>query len=51
VELVRRKAYAGHELTAEARVLFNANTKRLDELQADQFKEAKAKGTPIPVIR
>lgn len=48
VELVRRKAKAGHELTTEDRLaLFDANTKWLDELQADQLKEAKAKGTGI----
>jgi len=46
VELVRRKARAGHQLTtAERLALFDANTKWLDELQADQLKEAKAKGT------
>jgi AbrB family looped-hinge helix DNA binding protein len=45
VELVRRKARAGHELTTKERLaLFDANTKWLDELQADQLKEAKAKG-------
>jgi len=48
VELVRRKAKAGHELTIEEKLaLFDANTKWLDELQADQLKEAKAKGTRI----
>jgi AbrB family looped-hinge helix DNA binding protein len=48
VELVRRKAKAGHELTAEERIaLFDANTKWLDELQADQLREAKAKGTSL----
>jgi len=46
VELVRRKAKAGHELsTAERLALFDANTKWLDELQAGQLKHAKAKGT------
>jgi AbrB family looped-hinge helix DNA binding protein len=46
VELVRRKAKAGHELNVEERLeLFDANTKWLDELQAEQLKEAKAKGT------
>jgi len=45
VELVRRKARAGHQLTtAERLALFDANTKWLDELQADELKEAKAKG-------
>ena len=46
VELVRRKAKSGQQLTAEERVeLFDANMKWLDELQAEQLKEAKAKGT------
>ncbi|HEY1657594.1 MAG TPA: AbrB/MazE/SpoVT family DNA-binding domain-containing protein [Candidatus Sulfotelmatobacter sp.] len=46
VELVRRKAKAGQELSTEERLeLFDANTKWLDELQRDQLKEAKAKGT------
>jgi AbrB family looped-hinge helix DNA binding protein len=46
VELVRRKAKAAHELTTEERLaLFDANTKWLDELQDEQLKEAKAKGT------
>lgn len=45
VELVRRKAKDGHQLTTEERLaLFDANMKWLDELQADQLKEAKAKG-------
>jgi AbrB family looped-hinge helix DNA binding protein len=48
VELVRRKARAGHELTTDDRVeLFDANTKWLDEIQAEELKEAKAKGTRI----
>jgi AbrB family looped-hinge helix DNA binding protein len=48
VELVRRRAKTSHELTtAERLALFDANTKWLDELQADQLKEAKAKGTRI----
>jgi AbrB family looped-hinge helix DNA binding protein len=48
LELVRRKAKAGHELTIEEKLaLFDANTKWLDELQAGQLKEAKAKGTRI----
>ena len=48
VELVRRKAKAGHELTTEERVaLFDANTKWLDELQADQLREARARGTSL----
>jgi AbrB family looped-hinge helix DNA binding protein len=48
VELVRRKARSGHELTTDERVeLFDANTKWLDEIQAEELKEAKAKGTRI----
>ncbi|MGD0271523.1 MAG: AbrB/MazE/SpoVT family DNA-binding domain-containing protein [Candidatus Sulfotelmatobacter sp.] len=48
VELVRHKAKAGRELTTEERLaLFDANTKWLDELQAEQLKEAKAKGTSL----
>jgi AbrB family looped-hinge helix DNA binding protein len=48
VELVRRKARAGHELTTDERVeLFDANTKWLDEIQAGELNEAKAKGTRI----
>jgi AbrB family looped-hinge helix DNA binding protein len=48
VELVRRKAKAGQELTANERLaLFDANTKWLDRLQADQLKKADAKGTRI----
>jgi AbrB family looped-hinge helix DNA binding protein len=45
VELVRQKAKAGHELSVEERLeIFDANTKWLDELQAEQLKEAKLKG-------
>ena|SRR5579863_879245 len=48
VELVRRKARSGRELTTDERVeLFDANTKWLDEIQAEELKEAKAKGTRI----
>ena len=48
VELVRRQAKAGHALTIEERLaLFDANTKWLDEIQAEELKEAKAKGTRI----
>jgi len=48
VELVRRKAQDGQRLTAEERLaLFDANTKWLDELQAEQLKEARAKGTRL----
>jgi len=46
VELVRRKAKAGHELTTEERVaLFDANMERIDRLQAKQLKEAKKNNT------
>jgi AbrB family looped-hinge helix DNA binding protein len=48
VELVRKKARAGHELTRQERLaLFDANTKWLDELQAEQLKEARAKGSRL----
>jgi hypothetical protein len=48
VGLLLHKATAGHQLTAEERLeLFDANTKRLDELQADQLIEAKAKGMRV----
>lgn len=48
VELVRSKAKTGHELTVEEKLaLFDSNTKWLDELQADQLNEAKAKDTRI----
>jgi AbrB family looped-hinge helix DNA binding protein len=47
VELMR-KAKAGHQLTAKERLaLFDANTKWLDELQADELREARAKGTRV----
>jgi AbrB family looped-hinge helix DNA binding protein len=43
---VQRKMQSGHQLTTEERLtLFDANTKWLDELQAEELKEAKAKGT------
>ncbi len=46
VEALRRKARAGHQLTVGERVeLFDANMKWLDELQAEQLSEARAKGT------
>ena len=48
VELVRKKAKSGHQLTAEERLaLFDANMARIDKLQAKELKEAKAKGTHI----
>jgi len=46
VELVRRKAKAGHELTTEERLaLFDANMQRIDKLQAEQLKEARKNNT------
>ncbi len=40
VELVRRKARAGKQLTAEERVaLFDEGTKRLDALQLEELKK------------
>ena len=48
VEVIGRKAKAGHKLTAEERLeLFDANTKWLDELQAKELKDAKAKRTRL----
>jgi AbrB family looped-hinge helix DNA binding protein len=48
VELVGKKAKAGHELTAKERLtLFDANMKWLDELQANELKEARASGTRV----
>lgn len=45
VELVR-KAKTGQQMTVEERLaLFDANTKWLDELQANQLKEAQEEGT------
>jgi|SRR5579862_4660880 len=44
VELVHRKAKAGHELTTEERLaLFDAGTKRLNALQADELKKNQGK--------
>jgi AbrB family looped-hinge helix DNA binding protein len=46
VELVRKAR--SQRLSAEERLaLFDENTKWLDELQAEQLKEAEAKGTRI----
>jgi hypothetical protein len=48
VEALRSKATAGHKLSAEERLeLFDAGTKWIDELQAEQLKEARAKGTSV----
>lgn len=47
VELMRQ-AKAGHQLAAKERLaLFDANTKWLDELQADELREARAKGKRV----
>jgi AbrB family looped-hinge helix DNA binding protein len=44
VELVRRKAKSGNELTSEEKLaLFDASTKRLRHIQAEQLRAAKAK--------
>ena len=48
VELARRKAKAGHELTAEERLaLFDANMAHVDRLQARELEAAKKKGIRI----
>jgi bifunctional DNA-binding transcriptional regulator/antitoxin component of YhaV-PrlF toxin-antitoxin module len=48
VQVLREKTKTGSDLsTADRLALFDANTKWLDELQADQLKEAKGKGTRI----
>jgi len=48
VELLCCKARCGNQLTVEERLeLFDLNTKWLDELQADQLSEARAKGTRV----
>lgn len=48
VELTGRKAGARNKLTNKERLaLFDANTGWLDKLQAEQIKEAKAKGARI----
>ena len=44
VELVRRKAKAGRELTPEERLaLFDAGMKRVDQLQAEELKKHRGK--------
>jgi AbrB family looped-hinge helix DNA binding protein len=44
VELVRRKAKSGLELTTEERLaLFDESTKRLDKLQAKELKQNKGR--------
>jgi hypothetical protein len=48
VEVLCRKSRAGLQLTVEERLeLFDANTRWLNELQAEQLSAAKAKGTRI----
>ena len=48
VELVRRKAKAGHRLTlAERLALFDANMARVDQLQATELTEAQSGDTRI----
>jgi AbrB family looped-hinge helix DNA binding protein len=48
VQLRRRKAKSRDSLTVKERLaLFDANTKWLDELQAERLKEAKAKAARI----
>jgi len=48
VKLVSRKVKSGHKLATKERLeLFDANTKWLDELQAEQLKEAGARGTRV----
>jgi len=48
VELVRRKAKAGHELTtAERLALFDANMQRVDKLQAEELKKTQTNGAHI----
>jgi AbrB family looped-hinge helix DNA binding protein len=47
VELVRKKAKAGHELTTEEKLaLFDAGMDRVDKLQAAEIK--KNQGKPAP---
>jgi AbrB family looped-hinge helix DNA binding protein len=50
VELARRKARSGHQLSAEERVaLFDAGMERVDRLQAAGLKENR--GKPVPPDR
>jgi len=45
---LQEKVRAGQKLNAEERLaLFDANTRWMDELQAEQLDEAKAKGTKL----
>ena len=48
IEVVRRKAKGGHELTTEEKLaLFDSNMARIDKLQAKELADAKAKGTRV----
>jgi hypothetical protein len=48
MELLLRKAKAGYQLTADERLeLFDANTKWLNELQAEQLRKAHSNGTRV----
>lgn len=48
MELLLHKAKAGYLLTADERLeLFDANTKWLNELQAEQLRKAKSNGTRV----
>jgi hypothetical protein len=48
IEVVRRKAKGGHELTTEEKLaLFDSNMARIDKLQAKELVDAKAKGTRV----
>jgi AbrB family looped-hinge helix DNA binding protein len=48
VELARSKARIGHELTVDEKLaLFDANMKRIDELQSAELQRARTAGTRI----
>ena len=48
MELLLRKAKAGYQLNADERLeLFDANTKWLNELQAEQLRKAHSNGTRV----
>jgi hypothetical protein len=48
MELLLRKAKADYQLTADERLeLFDANTKWLNELQAEQLRKAESNGTRV----
>lgn len=47
VELVRKKAKSGHELTTEEKLaLFDAGMARVDKLQAEELKANRGKPAP-----